>query len=143
MCVKSVPLSARIGGALVEFEMPGIGVRATFRVCLRERGRAPNRRAPEPAVIHRFVRRLLVFKWPNQLALSLSEGAGDVRALSNSYQLRKAGQHSTQCDALLLAAAVLQGHFNVHITRIPPAQMGRERGQSLPHVRAFLCCEST
>src|SRR6185503_8493520 len=66
----------------------------------------------------------------------------DVRALSYSYQLRKAGQHSTKCDALLLAAAVLQGHFNVHITRIPPAQMGRERGQRLPHVRAFLCCES-
>jgi len=34
-----------------------------------------------------------VFKLPNQLALGFNEGAGDLRALSNSYQLRKAGQH--------------------------------------------------
>jgi hypothetical protein len=83
--------------------------------------RSPNGGTPEPAVIHRFARRLLVFKLPNQLALSPSEGAGDVRVLSNSYQLREAGQRSTQCDALLLAAAVLQGHFDVHVTGLPPA----------------------
>ena len=49
----------------------------------------PDGRAPEPAVIHRFARRLLVFKLPNQLALGFNEGTGDLRALSNSYQLRK------------------------------------------------------
>src|SRR6185369_13727196 len=78
---------------------------------LGERRGTPNRRTPEPAVVHRFARRLLVFELTNQLALGVIEATGDVRVLGNGYQLRKARQRGTQRDALLPAAAVLQGDF--------------------------------
>lgn len=87
----------------------------------------PDRRTPEPAVFHGFARGLLVFELPDQLTFCFTQGAGDVWVLSDRDQWRMAGQDSAQCDALLLAAAVLQGDFQVHITRVPLSQVWPER----------------
>ena len=85
----------------------------------------PYRRVPEPAVVHRFALRLLVFELPDQLALCIAQSASEVGVLGDRHQLRTAGQARPQGDPLLLAAAVLQGDFDVHPTRIPPPQIGR------------------
>lgn len=84
----------------------------------------PDRGAPEPAVVHGFARRLLVFELPDQLTLCIAESASEVRVVGDRHELRTAGQRRPQCDPLLLAAAVLQGDFDIHLTRIPPPQMG-------------------
>src|SRR5689334_24312664 len=83
--------------------------------------RMADRRAPEPAVVHRIVLRLLVFELPDQLALCIAESTGDVRVVRDRYQRWMAGEGCAQRDALLLAAAVLQADVYVHIIRIPPA----------------------
>jgi hypothetical protein len=83
-----------------------------------------------------------VVKLLNQLALSLREGAGDIRVLSNRYQLRKAGQLSAQRDALFVAAPVLQGDVDIHITRIPSPQMRPERRQGVQYERTLLRYET-
>src|SRR6185295_12800379 len=119
MCVMTVSLSARGSERLVGVRMP-------------------NRRAPEPAILHGFPRRLLVFELPDQLTLCIVETASEVRVVGDRHELRTAGQGRPQCDPLLLAAAVLQGDVDIHLTGIPPPQMGRSRRQRLQHVRTLL-----
>ena len=101
-----------------------------------------DRRAPEPAAVHRIVRRLLVFELPDQLALCIADCTGDVRVVRDRYQHLTAGKGCAQRDALLLAATVLQGDFYVHIIRIPPAKMRLERGQRLYDVQTLLGYET-
>ncbi|WP_198965189.1 hypothetical protein [Mycobacterium shottsii] len=104
--------------------------------------RMPHRRLPQPAIVHRLSPRLLVFNLPNQLVLCFAKGVGYVRAISNRHQRRKAGQTRAQCDALLLAAAVLQGDIHDNLMGIPPSQVGPERRQFLHHVAALLLFET-
>ena len=111
MCVKAASLSVRIS--------------------------VPYCRAPE-AVVHRFARRFLMFKLPDQLTLCFTKSTGEVRVLGYRNQRRKTGQARAQDDALFLAAAVAQGDIDIHVTRIPPPQMRREGRQRLQHVRTFL-----
>jgi hypothetical protein len=80
----------------------------------------PDRRA-EPAVVHRFSRRLLVFDLSNQLAFRITQRVRDVRVLGDCYERRKAGQNRAQYNSLLLAAAVMEGDVYRYVTRIPLA----------------------
>jgi hypothetical protein len=50
---------------------------------------------------------------------------------------RKAGQAHAQCDALCVAAPVLQGDIDISIKRIPPPQMRLEGSQCLQCERAL------
>jgi len=106
MCVMTVSLSARASEWLVGVRMP-------------------NRGAPEPAILHGFARRLLVFELPDQLSLCIAQSASEVRVVGDRHEWRTAGQRRPQCDALLLAAAILQGDVDIDLTGIPPPQMGR------------------
>ena len=85
----------------------------------------PDCRA-EPAVVHKYAHRLLVFDLPDQLALRITQRAGDIRVLGDRYERRKARQACTQYDTLLLAAAVLQRDVHLHISRMPPSQVRPE-----------------
>ena len=98
MCVMTVSLSARGSELLVVFEMPSAGV---YLHCeFGDLGRCgsvrmPNRRAPEPAILHGFARRLLVFELPDQLTLCIAESASEVRVVGDRHELRTAGQASS------------------------------------------------
>src|SRR5258705_3821406 len=100
---------------------------------LRGCARVANRGTPEPAVVHGFARRLLVFELPDQLTLCFSKSPGYIRVLSDRYQRRKARQPPAPGDALFVAAAVLQGDIDIHVTRIPPPQMRPERRQRIQY----------
>ena len=67
-----------------------------------------DRRTVAMATAHRVMRRLLVFKLPNELALCVAESVGDVRVLGDGDHRRTAGQARAQSNALLLAAAIVQ-----------------------------------
>lgn len=97
-----------------------------------------NRRAPEPAVVSRLTRGLLVFELPDQLAPGFVERAREVWAICDRDQRRSAGQSRPQRDALFCATTVLQGDVDLDIVRIPPAQVRSQRRQCLHHVPAFL-----
>src|ERR1700757_1336774 len=83
MCVMSVSPSARQSELLIEYRKSYLKLRF---------GGAwvPDRRA-EPAVVHGFARGLLVLDLPDQLALRITQSAGDVRVLGDPYQPLKAG----------------------------------------------------
>ncbi|MGZ4584322.1 MAG: hypothetical protein ACXVYI_08180 [Mycobacterium sp.] len=81
-----------------------------------------------------------MFDLPDHLVFCIAEGTGNVQIIRNRYQGRKAGQARAQCDALLLAVAVLQGHLHNHIG-IPPSQVGPEGRQRLHYVPALLLFE--
>ena len=51
-----------------------------------ELDRMADRRAPEPTVVHRIVRRLLVFKLAGQFALCIAQSTGDIRTFRDRYQ---------------------------------------------------------
>jgi hypothetical protein len=102
----------------------------------------PDRGVPEPAVVHGLSLRFLVFNLPDQLVLCFAKGVGYIRVISNRYQRGTAGQARTQCDALLLAAAVLQGDIHDHVMGIPPSQVRPERRQFLHYVVALLVFET-
>ncbi|PXX09309.1 hypothetical protein C8E89_106236 [Mycolicibacterium moriokaense] len=127
------------------FELLGLGMRLRSDfgdLGLRGRARVPNRGTPEPAIVHGFARRFLVFKLSDQLALRISKSTGYIRVLSDRYQLRKAGQSRAQRDPLLITTAVLQGDIDIHIVRIPPPQMRLERRQRIQHERTLLRYET-
>lgn len=132
MCVISVSLSARRASCSSEVEcLVSVGIYGVVSSCeigvLGRCGsvRIPNRRVPEPAIPHGFARRLLVFELPDQRALCIADRASEVRVFGDRHQLGTARQAGPQCDPLLFAAAVLQGDFDIHLTRIPPPQMWR------------------
>jgi len=104
--------------------------------------RVPNSGTAEPAIGHGFARRLLAFKLPDQLALRFTQSTVHIRVLSDRYQRRQAGQPHAQCDALFVAAAVLQRDIDIHFTRIPPPQMRPERRQRIQYERVLLRYET-
>src|ERR1700758_1219532 len=75
MCVMSVSQSARGSELLVGSRKPRL--RCEFGGP-GSRGDMSDRRA-EPAVVHGFARRLLVFDLPNQRTLRIAQSAVDVR----------------------------------------------------------------
>lgn len=92
--MRHVCLSIRRGELLIEFLNGGLGPRGGIWV--------PDCRA-ELAVVHGYAHRLLVFDLPDQLALRITQRAGDIRVLGDRYERRKARQACTQYDTLLLA----------------------------------------
>ncbi len=77
-----------------------------------------ERGTPEPAIVHRFTRGLLVFKLSDTFTLRFTQRAGNIRVLDNRYERRKPWKLCAQCDALLVTAPVLQADIDVHTTRI-------------------------
>ncbi len=69
-------LSIRRGELLIEFLNGGLGPRGGIWVS--------DCRA-EPTVAHGYAHRLLVFDLPDQLALRITQRAGDIRVLGNRY----------------------------------------------------------
>jgi hypothetical protein len=82
MCVMSVSLSPGRSELRVDYRK--------LYLELRFNGVwMPDRRA-EPTVVHGFARRLLVLDLLDQLALRITQSAGDVRVLGDRYQRLKA-----------------------------------------------------
>jgi hypothetical protein len=75
ICVISVSLFAG-GELLIEFLNGGLGPHGAIWVS--------DCRA-EPAVVHGYAHRLLVFDLPDQLALRMTQRAGDIRVLGDRY----------------------------------------------------------
>ncbi len=98
----------------------------------------PNRRFPQPTVVHGVVCRLLVFELPDQLTLRVRKCAIDIGVLGDRYQRRTTGQNGTQRDALLLAAAILQRDIYFDISLVPLSQVRSQRRQHLHDVVVFL-----
>src|ERR1700757_1858310 len=119
--MRHVCLSIRWGELLIVFLNGGLGPHGAIWV--------PDCRA-EPAVVHGYAHRLLVFDLPDQLALRITQRASDTRVLGDRYERRKARQACTQYDTLLLRRGP-QPDVHLDISRMPPSQLRPQRRQRL------------